>query len=190
MEVVAGVAGLAPGQGRRGHQCGRRMPWGRAGPRARLTLQVATMPCPHGQVWYRGSPPAPQLHRGPECGEGSRPTGCPVLITAAMGEMVSLKPEGLCSSLVGRNPPQSWGRGSQAMCLRTGESPVLRKMLSVPECPPGRRVRPLQAAINLRRLHGRGGSLGAKWRGVMRDGGGVGGAMLLVSKYSALPYGE
>lgn len=88
MEVVAGAAGLAPGQGRRGCPV-----WttctGVAGSHRPPT------PCwwprclhPHSQGSSGGSPPA-RFHRGSKCGEGAN------AMHATAGEMGNLQLEGL-----------------------------------------------------------------------------------------------
>lgn len=72
MEVVAGVAGLAPGQGRRGCASvaslrwvtGRT--WGTAYPAGVHNVLL------HGQGCCGRSPPAPQLHSVPQYWEGSK----------------------------------------------------------------------------------------------------------------------
>lgn len=118
---------------------------------ALLTLLVATVPCPHGQGCCGGSPTVPQLHSGPWHGEGSKPLEhlCLSQQLGAMGEVVSMRPEGLGGNPVDRlrNLLQGRGREPQAICPGTGGSPQRglwsgpkRKTFSVAECPSGKCV--------------------------------------------------
>lgn len=94
MGVVAGAAGLAPGQGGRGCASVASVCW--AAGRATGTTHPAGG-CNAPFLWSRllwGSPPAPHLHRGPECGEGA-----PACHTA-MGDE-ELRPERLHGTQVG-----------------------------------------------------------------------------------------